>query len=59
MADIKMAIVGREIQALKDDAMQQFTNSNRHHCTLQYGTEQRTNTTQDVYNYILDDNLES
>ena len=54
MADIKMAIVGREIQALRDDATQQFTNSDWHHCTLQYSTEQMANTTQDVY--ILDDN---
>ena len=48
MVDIKMAIVGREIQALRDDATQQFTNSDRHHCTLQYSTEQMTNTTRDV-----------
>ena len=57
MADIKMAIVGCEIQALRDDATQQFTNSDWHHCALQYSTEQMANTAQDVY--ILDDNRES
>ena len=45
-----MAIVGREIQALRDDATrQQFTNSDWNYCTLQYTTEHMTNATQDVH----------